>query len=67
MKSALGLLLNVEALGVLGNYLSLLNAKTQMEQVNRVFNHGLDEDDRVEQEWHTSSKTASNSINLEPI
>ncbi|CAG5097854.1 Oidioi.mRNA.OKI2018_I69.XSR.g15261.t2.cds [Oikopleura dioica] len=49
MKSALGLLLNVDALGVLGDYLSLLNAKTQMEAVNTQFAHGLDEDQRAEQ------------------
>lgn len=52
MKSAIVLLLNVDGLGMFENYLSLLNAKTQMEHVNSEFAFGLDADDRAEQDRH---------------
>jgi hypothetical protein len=46
------LLLNVEGLGMFENYLSLLNAKTQIEHVNSEFSFGLNADDRAEQDRH---------------
>ncbi|CBY35629.1 unnamed protein product [Oikopleura dioica] len=49
MKSAMVLLLNVDGLGMFENYMSLLNAKTQMEHVNSEFALGLDAADRAEQ------------------
>ena len=59
MKSAIVLLLNVDGLGMFENYLSLLNAKTQMEQVNSEFAFGLDENDRAEQDRHYLKKNPS--------
>jgi len=46
------LLLNVDGLGMFENYMSLLNAKTQMEHVNSEFALGLDAADRAEQDRH---------------